>query len=533
MVTAPPPRPDSRTGSPADPRADRQLARIARGGALNLAGGVVAGLSGFALTAVVTNEWPAADAGALFSATSLFLILSATTLLGVDTGLARFVLRYEAQGQAADTDTLLRVALRPVVVVSVVAGALLATAADTVASWTGLPPGGATALRLLAVALPLATVTDAFLSATRAFGSMRATVLLDRLLRSGGQPVLVAVAAVPGMGLAGLVVAWSLPYAAAALLAPPVLLRLARARRSAAPADPPRPVAVVRREFWRYTWLRGVARVFQVGLQRADIIMVAALRSPAEAALYTAATRFVVLGQLGVQAVQQVLQPRLSQLLASDERGTLRNVFSTSTAWIIASSWPVYLTAIVAAPLYLRVFGERYVAQGQLVVVVMGLGMLLAVASGPVDVLLLMSGRSVQSLANNAAGLVVDVALNLVLIPRYGIGGAAVSWAVALAVRNLLPFWQVHRDQRVTGLGRATALVVVASSACFGAPMLALRCTAGLDVVPALALMTAETAAYLLVLWRLRGPLQLAAMRRGGRRRSPEQREQGQSVSSE
>jgi O-antigen/teichoic acid export membrane protein len=500
--------------SDAPPRPDSQLSAIARGGALNLAGGVVAGVSGFAVTAVITNGWDQSTAGVLFSGTSLFLILSATALLGTDTGLARFVLRYEALGRAADVAALLRIALRPVLAASAALALILGVFADEISRWTRLPDGGADVLRLLAVALPLATVAEACLAATRAYGSMRASVLVDKLLRCGGQPLTVAAAGLLGAGAAGLAGAWSQPYAAAALLAPVVLVRLIRTRRAPDGDAPPRPVCEIRREFWRYTWLRGLARIFQVALQRVDIVMVAAMRSPAEAALYTAATRFVVVGQLGVQAVQQVLQPHLARLLATGDRAGLTTVFTTSTAWSIASSWPVYVTAIVAAPTYLGVFGDRYVSDGQLIVVVMGLGMLLSVAAGPVDVLLLMSGRSAASLGNNALALAANVILNLVLIPRYGAEGAAVSWALALVVRNVLPFVQVRHCVGVTGIGRAGAIAVAASLFCFGAPMLALRLAVGPGPAPAVALMTISSAVYLVVLHRLRGPLRLDVIRR-------------------
>jgi O-antigen/teichoic acid export membrane protein len=497
---------------------DAQLAKIARGGAINLVGSFVAGISGFVLTVIVTNGWDRATAGVLFSATSLFLILTATGLLGTDTGLARFVLRYESTGAGADIPALLKVALWPVLGLSVALAAVLAVFAGEIRHWVGLPEQAVPVLIILALVLPLTVLSDSTLAANQAFGRMRPTVLVDRLLRSGGQPALIALAAVLGAGLTGLALAWALPYVLAAMIAPVLLLRTVAARGARAPhPHPARPIGEIRREFWSYTWFRGVGRLFQVALQRADIILVAALRSPAEAALYTAATRFVILGQMGVQAIQQVLQPRLSQLLAMDDDVAVHRVFSTSTAWIMALSWPIYLTAVVAAPLYLSIFGDKYSDEGQLIVILMGLGMLLAMAAGPVDVVLLMAGRSSLSLINNGVALAVNIALNLVLIPAYGANGAAAAWAIALGVRNALPFWQVHRQLGLTGQSRATALVAAAAVGCFVLPMLVLRFTAGLQILPALVLLAACSVAYAGVLWRSRDLLELQAFRRGRR----------------
>lgn len=64
--------------------------------------------------------------------------------------------------------------------------------------------------------------------------------------------------------------------------------------------------------FWRFTAPRAFAQICQTAFQRADIVLVAALSSPREAAVYTAATRFIVISQLVTQAVQNVMQPAVS-----------------------------------------------------------------------------------------------------------------------------------------------------------------------------------------------------------------------------
>ena len=68
-----------------------------------------------------------------------------------------------------------------------------------------------------------------------------------------------------------------------------------------------------------------------------------------------------------------------------------------------------------------------------------------------------MSGRSGLNLANNAAAVVGNVALNLVLIPRFGIVGAAVSWAVAIVgVNRTLTAWLAPTPARANGVPDTT-----------------------------------------------------------------------------
>ena len=204
-------------------------------------------------------------------------------------------------------------------------------------------------------------------------------------------------------------------------------------------------------------------------------MLVAALASPADAALYTAATRFVVLGQLFVQSVQQALSPQLSALFARGETSAANSVYQAATLWSMIAAWPLYLVLAGFAPALMGVFGDGYDVASD-VVVILSLTMLLATACGPVDSVLLMAGRSWLSLRNSTVALAVNVGLNLVLIPVYGIRGAAIAWAVAIVVRNLLPLVQVRRHLGMWPLTRAAVQVALGAVACFG----------GVDVVVAL-----------------------------------------------
>jgi O-antigen/teichoic acid export membrane protein len=52
--------------------------------------------------------------------------------------------------------------------------------------------------------------------------------------------------------------------------------------------------------------------------------------------------------------------------------------------------------------------------------------------------MLVMSGRPGIQLVGNAATLALNLGLNLYLIPRYGVTGAAIAWAVSMVFINTL-----------------------------------------------------------------------------------------------
>lgn len=483
--------------------AEPHLTRLARGGALNLVGAASAGLMGLALVFAVAHAYPQQVAGAFFATTSLFVILNAVAGLGSDAGLLRWLPRRLAHDDHGAARRTVPIALVPVVVVACLAGLVLAVAAPALAGAIG---GGQITpmLRVLAIFLPVAAAHDAVLAATRGHGTMRPTVAIEKIFRQVTQVAGVLVASLVTTSPVVLALAWALPYLAGLVVAVLWYRRIA-SRLGRGPAD----TRALAREFWAYTTPRAVAQICQTALQRADIVLIAALASPREAAIYTAATRFMVIGQLGTQAVQQAMQPAVSRLLALEDREGTARVFSGCTTWTVALTWPVHLSVAVAAPIYLSSFGHGYAGTGQYATVILALAMLLATGTGPVDVMLLMAGRSGLSLINNGAALVVDLALNAVLIPWLGVTGAAIAWAAALATRNILPLVQVKRLFGMTPTGAGLGLAAVSAFACFGALPLVTRLTFGTTAT--LAGLVLGACCYAGLLWAGRSRLALTA----------------------
>ena len=468
------------------------------------------------LVVIVTNGFSATLAGTLFTATSAFLILQSAALLGTDTGLVRWLPAHQASGRVADLPRTLVVAAVPAVGLSVVVAVAIWFGAPSLAPVLVGTEAASTMvemLRVLAVVLPVAAAYELVLAATRGAGSMRPTVVVDNVGRLGLQAVAVLVTYLAGGQALALALAWSLPYVLGLVVAAGWLrLQVARAATPAAPT----PWLVLAREFWAYTAPRAIARVVQAALKRSDIVLVAALSSPAEAALYTAATRFVVLGQLFVQAVQQALSPQLSALFARGDRDAANSVFQAATIWSLIVAWPLYLVMAGFAPTLMKVFGGGYEAASD-VVVILSLTMLLATLCGSVDSALLMAGRSWQSLGNNVVALAVNVGLNIVLIPIDGIRGAAIAWSIAIVVRNVLPLVQVRNQLGLWPVTRSTVGVGAAALTCFGLVDLVVI-AADLPVVAELAVLAAVTAVYLAGVWSRRTPLGLGAFRSALRR---------------
>ena len=509
------------------------LSRIASGSTLNLVGAAISAAATLGVTVLVTREFSRTVAGAFFTATSLFLIIEILANLGAYNGVIYFIARLRSPGQIS---AMIRVAVVPVIIVSAAAGCALFVFAEPLArALLGghIEPGAnpasvARALRVLALIVPFASLLDTYTGASRGFNEMRPTVIVDRIGRSGIQLLGVAAAALMG-ATALLAPLWALPYIPACALAWLWFRRISRRHLRKMPESLPAgllipvnnvaareaarhpPAGASAAGFWRFTAPRAMASTAQIVLQRLDIVLVAIIRGPADAAVYTAATRFLVVGQLGNVAISMAAQPQLAHLFAIHDRRSANTVYQATTAWLIILTWPLYLLAVVYGPAVLAVFGHSYSA-GASVMVILGLTMLLTTACGQVDVVLVTAGRSSWSLCNWLLAVAIDVSIDLALIPKHGIIGAAIGWAVALGVTNLVMLVEVGAIVRVSPFGRGCLAACVIAAVSFGAIPYGVRVLVGRGPVESGLAVLAGCVLFVVGLWRFRQTLKLMAM---------------------
>lgn len=105
---------------------------------------------------------------------------------------------------------------------------------------------------------------------------------------------------------------------------------------------------------------------------------------------------------------------------------------------------PLLFLALFSLPAIILLYGGEYV-RGAWPLALLALAHTVNAATGPCGHMVTMIGRSDLVLLNSVAALGINLALNVVLIPLYGMVGAGVAWAVSIVLWNALRLWQVWR----------------------------------------------------------------------------------------
>jgi O-antigen/teichoic acid export membrane protein len=176
---------------------------------------------------------------------------------------------------------------------------------------------------------------------------------------------------------------------------------------------------------------------FRLVLDNVDVILIGQLLAPDDVAVYFATMRTGGLVAFVYFAVAALAVPRFSQLHANGRKGEMQ-VFVGGAIRLMF--WPTFAAALglaVLGPFVLSVFGEDFGA-GYPVLLVILTGLVIRAALGPVEFLLNMTGHQLDTVRVYGVAAMADVGLNLVLIPRYGIFGAAMATYIAVIGANLV-----------------------------------------------------------------------------------------------
>jgi O-antigen/teichoic acid export membrane protein len=242
-----------------------------------------------------------------------------------------------------------------------------------------------------------------------------------------------------------------------------------------------------------------------------DVLLVAAIVSAAQAAIYAAASRFITSGTLVLQALRLAIAGDVSAALARGDTRRVSQMYSVASQWVVVSSWPLYLLVAVFASTVLRIFGSSNPA-GAHALTVLSLAMLVNLAAGNVGTVLLMGGRSTWVLMDKGASLAVNVGANLLLVPSFGITGAAVAWALSIVLDSVLAFSQVRWGMRIGGSLRGLVFAAVLAVGCFGVVPVVDRATGGSSVPMMVVAAVIAVGIYAPIVWLRRDSLGIGAL---------------------
>jgi O-antigen/teichoic acid export membrane protein len=193
-----------------------------------------------------------------------------------------------------------------------------------------------------------------------------------------------------------------------------------------------------------------------------ETVILGALGIMSDVGIYSSALRLAGVGSMFYTSLQRISIPMISDLYSQRKFDQLERVYQVVTKWAIAFNLPIFLTSVFFAVPLLSLFGKDFTA-GAVGLVILAFGSLFNAGTGVCGSVVTMTGHSKVTLANSIVSLAVNLFLDLLLIPRWGIVGAALATTTTGVLVNVLRIAQVYIFLRIWPYNRSFMKPILAA----------------------------------------------------------------------
>jgi len=161
-----------------------------------------------------------------------------------------------------------------------------------------------------------------------------------------------------------------------------------------------------------------------------------------EVGIFHVVLKLATITSFTLNAINSITAPKISAIFHSGDHERLQSFIKTSTKMIFFTSFPILLVLSIFPKFWLSFFGAEF-ASGSLALIIVILAQFINSFCGSVGYILQMTGYERHFQRALFTGLLVNISLNILLVPAFGITGAAVTTAASLVVWNIIAVYMV------------------------------------------------------------------------------------------
>lgn len=376
------------------------------------------------------------DFGAITVGMTVMTIAATVVLIGLHTGVARYLPRVETD---KERNGIIVSAVQIVLPLSLIAAAGVILSAEQISRLVLNDSSLSWLIILFAIGIPFNSVFKLAVGVSRGRESVLPRVFLQNIGYPALRFVLLVAIVLLGLGLSGVAVATVGGYVIIAAISLWYIWNSLIDFRTSG-------YERFHRELLSFSLPLLVTAAMLLILSKIDVLLIGYFTDPGLVGDYNAAYSLATLLLVVLRSFQFLFMPKISGLHSEGEYSLMDGIYSVVSKWVFIISLPPFaLFMLFPKEVITLSFGIDYV-RGWEPLMILAMGFVVHTALGPNGTTLTSIGKTRQIMYDNIFAAVVNVVLNILLIPRLGILGAAIATAVSYISVNLLYSTQLYRS---------------------------------------------------------------------------------------
>jgi len=416
---------------------DRNILTAAKGGGIIFAGNLFQNGSRFIIAFLMARLLGSDQLGLTNITLSAAFITASLASLGLPAAMMRYIPVFSSRRDEAGLWGTLQIGIGLTALLSVFASLGLFLLAEPVAERLFHDSRLVPLLQIISLVISFLALSEVFAAASRGFKVMQYAVLGQNIAQPAIRLVLIVLLAITvGLNAEKALVAFSLAVITAFFILLYFLGRLFSLKR---------PLRAARRdtgEILRFSlpvYLSGLISTFGNNIQA---ILLGALSTVANVGVFAVASQINLVGQMFHSSIVTASAPIVSELYDRGEQEQMGRLYQAVTKWTFTLNLPLFLIVLLFPEPILSIFGKSFVG-GATALTILAWANLVTTGTGICGAVLDMTGNTTLKMVNSLVTFGLTLGLNILLIPHWGLVGAAIAALIAATVVNLLRLTEV------------------------------------------------------------------------------------------
>jgi len=416
---------------------DQSLQKIAKGTGIIFISTIIGMLLAFLGRVLVARFFTQAEYGIYSLALVLLNIFVTISLFGLQDGAARQIGYYRGKNDSLKVRGIVFSSIQIVLIASIISSILLFFASDILSTRIFHDLALAAPLKVLAFAIPFLALTQLFVSIFRGFESVKENVYFQDILRNVLFPAFLIPVVIFGLPFIDAIYAFAASIivtfvAFAFYVSKKIPLSLRDSRSNLVATNP-----VGKELFFFSIPLLGSYMLSQI-MTQTDTLMLGYFTTSDVVGLYNAAVPLARIIVTFLYSTHFMFIPITAKLYSQNLISELKRNYQIITKWVLFAVLPLFFVFVFFPEVILSsFFGANYV-KASLVLQILSVCFFIHVLMGPSGAAIISAGRTKFDLFARSIGTTLNLLLNAVLIPIWGINGAAIATAFSLVTVHAL-----------------------------------------------------------------------------------------------
>ena len=418
---------------------NESLRKIAKGTMIVFIGTIVGLLLGFVSRILLIRFTTQSEYGIYCLALTVVSIFVTISTLGLGEGSTRYIAYFRGKREEGNVRGVISSTIKIALAASAVLAAISFFISDFISVNIFHTPELSTPLKIFSISIPFTVLITVFIAIFRGFDRVDAKVYFQDILR----PVLFLLFLIAivlfGQSFIGVVYAYVLSIAITCVVF--VIYLLKKSPLSIGKNSIANPIT---KELLFFSVPLLAVSMLMMVMSWTDTLMLGYFKTPDVVGVYNAALPLAQLIGIPMGALLLIYGPITTGLYAQNSVAEMGRNYAVITKWVFSATLPLFLLLFLFPDIVLNfLFGANYMLASQ-VLRILSLGFIIVNLLGPNGTTLVAIGKTKFLMWAIVAAAGTNIALNVALIPQWGIAGAATATTASITLHCMIRHVKVH-----------------------------------------------------------------------------------------